>query len=138
MSIQAFDLSEILQRAAQSSRDDSDDRASSPPDVLCITLSEIAQRYAAPCPFKPGDLVTPRKGYNKKGAGQPHIVLEVFEEPVRTFDTTEDMADTGSPFFGAKLDMRIACEVSGVIMAYCTESWNMEPYTGPGSDARPF
>lgn len=52
------------------------------PEAQIATLREAMARYAAPCPFVPGDLVTPREGYGYTDAGLPHIVLEVLAEPM--------------------------------------------------------
>ena len=67
---------------AQMENDDTEDSPARPlAEALVETLRGAAARYAAPCPFKPGDLVTPRRGYNLKDSGEPHIVLEVFDPP---------------------------------------------------------
>ena len=47
-------------------------------------------------PFKVGDLVTPMRGTNIKDAGEPHIVLEIAEQPIRNFEATGDASATAS------------------------------------------
>lgn len=127
---------EMLASASRRHGGDLEDEApKSPPDVLCATLREVAERYVAPCPFKPGDLVTQRKGYNLKGNGEPGVVVEVASDPIRNFVCAEDQTDIASMAFGSKLDVRVACERSGNIIAHWQESWCLEPYTGPGANA---
>lgn len=103
----------------------------SPPDVLCVTLREVFERYAAPCPFKPGDLVTTIKGANLRGAGEPHMVLDVLDRPTPNFAAAEGAMDTSSCNFGQKRDMRLLCESEGRLTAFWVESWQFEPYALP-------
>lgn len=127
-----IELSEILS-AASRQRDTRPEPRKSPPDVLCTTLRETAARYIGPCPFKPGDLVTPRVSSPYTGAGSPHIVLEVAETPIRNIDGGK--SGVVSHLFGSRLDVRVACEEQGVIVAFWQESWHLETYTGLGSEA---
>lgn len=100
------------------------------PEAQVATLIEAFQRYAASCPFNPGDLVTPRKGHGYSDAGLPHIVLEVAEEPHRTFTPTSSMPVYAS-CFGCRLDVRVANFTSaGEIVTFWQESWCLEPYIG--------
>lgn len=101
------------------------------PEAQVATLLEVAARYAAPVPFKVGDLVTPRKGYNIRDAGDPHIVLEVPKFPIRNFAMGDDPSAFGSAFFGARLDIRVGTFDRGHVAAYWGESFRYEPYTGP-------
>ncbi|WP_336801697.1 hypothetical protein [Kaistia sp. MMO-174] len=98
------------------------------------TLRELFARYQTEKPFKVGQLVTPRAGFNLHGVGEPCVVLEMvgFDEAL----TSDE--EFGSPGFGARLDLRIATLANGshgehAIMAYWNESWQFEPYTGPGA-----
>lgn len=127
-----MDIARLLAGMEDRNQDQPSARAT-PPDVLCITLREIADRYAEPCPFKVGDLVTARACYNVQDAGEPCVVLEVLKAPVRNFDCTEDQTDIASMSFGAKIDVRIAKEMRGEIVSYWHESWTLEPYTGPNA-----
>lgn len=94
-------------------------------------LREALDRYIAPCPFKVGDLVTPRKNSSYRQGGDPHLVIEVFEQPVRNFST-----ETAQPGFGGKFDMRVICmiehRVAGrlnhYVCPYTVESWQFEPW----------
>lgn len=100
------------------------------PEVQVSTLQEAFKRYEDGCSFKAGDLVTPRAGYNYKGVGKPHIVLEVAAAPVRVFEISSNVR-TGSSNFGERLDVRVAChDDDGDIVAFWQESWRIEPYTG--------
>lgn len=96
-------------------------------------LKGAAKRYAAPIPFKRGDLVTPRAGSTLKNAGQPAIVLTINLEP--DFDLTpSDKNVPGSHDFGARYDMRVArmCDCGhGEILPHWVESWMFEPYVAP-------
>lgn len=94
-----------------------------------MELQQIAARYAAGCPFKPGDLVTPRQSYSLQGAGEPHVVLEVPPEPLRLRDIA-DPATALHPAFNERLDMRVACLAHvGHYFAYWGASWQYEPWT---------
>lgn len=130
------DLSELFRDAGIGPEEDAP-RASRPIDEAVIaTLREIQERYSTGCPFKPGDMVTPRKGYNLKHAGEPHIVLEVFSEPIRF---TPQSSDYGSTYYGSRLDMRVCC-LSGMrntydYVCFCSESWCYEPFIESLSDA---
>ena len=99
---------------------------SSPRDVLCVTLREVAENYARPCPFKVGDLVTPRNNGAYKGSGDPHIVIAVRENPEPIFEGLP-----GSPGFGFTPDIRVAGESHGDITLWWVESAEFEPYSGP-------
>lgn len=127
----AIPLDELL-GGMSSNRGQERDATNPVPEAQVATLSEAAERYAAGCPFKPGDLVTPRKGFNLKGAGDPCVVVEVPEVPYRNFETS-DPHDNGNPNYGGRLDVRILCFATGDVVAYWGESWKLEPYTGPGA-----
>lgn len=92
-------------------------------------LKDIVARYAAPCPFRVGDLVMARDGFGHGIPGQPAIVVEVPAQSLRIFNV-DDPQDTGSSSFGGKIDMRIATlDRSGRdYAAYWVESWCFEPY----------
>lgn len=78
------------------------------PEAQVMTLNEVFAAYSKPCPFKPGDIVTPRKTSRYSDVGMPHVVLEVAETPIRNFVATEDLSDITSSAFGARLDIRVA------------------------------
>ena len=106
--------------------DDDDDESSSSilTEVKITTLKETYERYAEACTFKPGEFVTPRKGANMKGAGDPHIVLEVLATPVVPLD------DAGGTNFGQRHDILIAGYGYGdnSIVSWLVQSWKLERY----------
>lgn len=117
MSLEAF-LDELNGRGG-------DRRASKPlPEAQVATLREVLDRYTSPCPFKVGDLVTARAGMNVKGAGEPHIVLEVFATPIRSHE------NPGSNTFVGRFDMRVATFPNASNVAcFSVESFTFERYT---------
>lgn len=115
-------LEELLRERSRQS----DDVELPLPEAQIATLREVRARFAAGCTFKPGDIVTPRKGYCLKGAGVPHIVLEVGAPPPPPAWPSVP-SDTGSSRFGARLDMRIAAhDGDGDISTWWVESWALE------------
>lgn len=119
--------------AAMHERDEDDDmpRRSRPiPEAQIEELKDICSRYVAGCPFKVGDIVTPRRGYNIKGSGHPHIVIEVPAEPHRPFDVIAPSEAASHPY-GARRDMRVVCMTDRGLSysAFWAESWTFEPYT---------
>lgn len=100
-------------------------KPATPPAVLARNLIDAAARYSIRA-FKPGDLVTPRRGFAMVGEGEPHVVLEIFQRntlPIM-FKSNSDSAPT---LFA---DMRICCEMNGDLHCYIAEAWMYEPYTG--------
>ena len=107
------------------------------PEAQVMTLREVFARYAAGCPFKPGDLVTPHPGMNQKKEGAPHIVLELspFGDPMRNFHVYEAM-DIYTESYGERLDMRVAVNAGGLVRMFWVPSWKFTPYApaeGEGS-----
>lgn len=131
-----MNMLDMLREMGGAEFEDREERApSSPPDVLCKTLREVADRYAAGCQFKVGDLVTPRKGYNIKDEGRPHIVVDVRHNAVADLTVPPDTGEIGNVTFGSRMDIRTAHEARGTMVMHWNESWQFEPYTGPGSEA---
>lgn len=111
--------------------DEDDDR----PDIADCgkveLLQDLFKRYSLTlnngCRFSPGDLVTPRRNSNVKGAGEPHIVLEVRNRPEPTF-----VGDNAvSSAFGVRQDIRVSCynKGSGSLALYWAESFEFEPWS---------
>jgi hypothetical protein len=96
--------------------------AETPSDVLAHTLLENYRRYAAGNPFKPGDLITPRRGYGLLGAGTPQVVMDVFEVGV-DYGSSENWCD-----------MRLMFEHEGQISSSIAESVLFERWTGEVAD----
>lgn len=132
----AMDLGEMLAAASRGHQHGEDDRPSSPPDVLCVTLKEIEQRYRLGCTFKPGDLVTPRRGYIYKGHGEPCVVVDVLAKPVVKLDV-ENFSGIGDACYGMRIDMRVLRQSKGDICGFWVESWCFEKYTGPIAEMHP-
>lgn len=83
--------------------DGTSERTTLPLGACIAALKDHARRLTTPCPFKCGDVVTVRPGTDVKGAGNPHVVVEVLTEPV-----TDRTAEGGSNRFLAKYTMRVA------------------------------
>lgn len=95
------------------------------------TLLETFQNYAAGCTFKPGDLITPRAGFNLHGVGIPHVVLEA----IPLADTRRNLSgDSDQASFGARIDLRYARLAASPydggtsVVAFWEESWKFERY----------
>ena len=112
--------------------DEDEDEGNRPLPEATVNDLRIAFANYGACNFKPGDLVTPRRGYNVKGAGEPHIVLEVPEAPVFVTSVSEPN-DIGSHAFGHRCNMRVACRMGQKIAAFWVESYAFETYTGAGA-----
>jgi len=108
-----------------------DQAASRPlPEAQIDELRRIEADYRAGCRFKVGHLVTPRKGRAIRDAGNPAIVLEVFDPPIRILAPVRDLFECGNNVFGARYDMRVASFTSGDYVAFIAESWHYETWTG--------
>jgi len=92
------------------------------PEAQCATLKEIFGAYSAPCPFRPGDLVTARKtcGQPDYLKGEPYIVLEVIKG--------DDRIEDGDDSFVRLLDMRVAVFFNSIYITPWVESFEFEPY----------
>lgn len=99
-------------------------------EAQIATLHETFARYAAPCPFQPGDIVTARAGYGHRGVGIPHVVLDV-RPPTYAFAAHEP-ADTTSNAYGRRLDIRVAAIAeksdNNAICCWWVESWEFETF----------
>lgn len=102
------------------------------PEAAVASLRETCDRYVRGNPFKVGDLVTARKGFNVKGGGDPHIVVELVGDamaPPPRF--VGDESAHGKSFYGARLDIRVAHISRGQMIMHWAESWQYEPYALP-------
>lgn len=103
-------------------------------EAQVMELQQAYEAYVAPCPFRPGQLVTPKRSSYLKGVGEPHVILEVLPEPVRYW--AREGTDVSSMANGSKLDIRVvAYSDSGHMVPYMGESWNYEPWY-PTVDSR--
>lgn len=96
------------------------------PEAQIVELHDFYERYIQDCPFKPGDLVTPMQNSGIKGAGDPHIVLEVVERPEPIL--APDKA--GSAAQGIRVNVRTATFYGPEdITMFWHEQQCLEPYT---------
>ncbi len=125
-----MNLEELLSaKIAQHMADETSETSTIIPEAAIATLRELAAIYTAPCAFKVGDIVTPRRASGMRGIGQPHIVIEVFPEPIRALDADLIGADDITHRnFAAKIDMRVLTIHRGEIVAWASESFFYEPY----------
>lgn len=99
------------------------------PEAQTEELKAIAARYSMGCQFRPGALVTPRPGFATKGVGQPHIVLEVKDDPRPDFTAEKTHVDSAA--YGRKFDMRVACYVrNDLVLTFWVESYQYETFGG--------
>lgn len=131
----SMELGDLLADASRGGRHQQQPQKS-PPDVLALTLKEVEQRYRIGCTFKPGDLVTPRRGYPYKDDGRPCVVVDVLAKPVVKLDV-ENFDGNGNTCYGQRIDMRIIHESGGDICGHWVESWCFEKYTGPVAELHP-
>lgn len=124
------DLRDSIAQAMQQMSERSSEENRAPkqdPAILAFTLQEAAQRHAKGCPFKPGDLVTPRKGYNLKGAGEPHVVMEIMAPEPQRGEAAEKAYMGG---IARIYDMRVLSCVREDLIAYYAESYCYEAWKG--------
>lgn len=126
------DLNELLQGLEELTKGggDTNKRDRVPAKVL-KRMRELYQRYEASeakCPFKPGDLVTPEENLNIRGAGEPHVVLEVIPGH-HVFASGEDVTSSA---FGRRIDMRVVRTENHngdwIMLPFWVESWCYVPY----------
>lgn len=101
-------------------------------EARVMDLEMLCAVYSAPCQFTVGDLVTPRSIAPYTRSGEPHIVIEVPQVPVRNFNVTNPN-EIRSNCYGQRCDMRILGPDPDCISPYWVESWAFEFYRGPGS-----
>jgi hypothetical protein len=113
-----MDISRLLRVA-----EDADDRPRLDPEVAVFRLREAAARFAAPVPFKVGDLVTVRRDAPLTGSGEPQIVIEV--RPDADLDWA---GEHGSWSFGSRNQVRALRFISGDICPCWVEAAHLEPW----------
>lgn len=85
------------------------------PEAQVEQLLQLQKAYAKGCPFKPGDVVTPKRGTTINNQGEPHVVLAVFD--TSDYDKTNFL----------RIDIRVVCFASNeIVTAFLGESWNYE------------
>lgn len=117
--------------------DDDDDSFSSPMDLMrkmlgmgdekelpvdeqLTLLKEAADGFINRPSFEVGELITPRKHSSTKGAGNPHIVVEVLDDPIDTAKMAS--VEVGSNAMGKKIDLRVLCIYGDRVAAHLVES----------------
>lgn len=86
-------------------------------------------RYIGACPFKPGDLVTPRAESTimTSECGKPYLVIEVAAG--HRYNWTGDF---GTFTYGFRTNMRVMSIKHDVIVPMWQDSAEYEAYIGPG------
>ena len=105
-------------------------------EAQIMTLQELFAVYRVPR-FKAGDVIMPRKGSVHRWEGEPCIVLETRYGAEPLIAPVEDPTEYAAPFYGARLDLRVACFSGHTYNAYWVESWGFEFYQPPAA-ARPI
>lgn len=95
------------------------------PEAQIATLREVSAAYQARCPFKVGDIVTPKPTSTYDDKGVPHVVLEVAANPIRDFEPGNCLMHN----YGCRLDIRVGVLVGDEVVAYWQESWQHQLYT---------
>lgn len=123
-----INIEQLMRAAQQSSANGKGDESLPDADAQIKDLIAIKERYTEGCPFKVGDLVTPRKGFNLRGVDQPAIVLQVLEKPLQ--DLSNSAEQMNSCMYGCKIDMRVLrYSDSKTIVAWWEESWKFRKYS---------
>lgn len=121
-------MRDFMRMLAESHGDDETSTCSkADPAAVVMDLREAAALYAtsvASCPYKIGDIVTPRQHFTVKGAGEPHIVVDMVADVSPLFDSGEP----GSNAWGKRIDMRIIQMSNGNRVSHWVESFEFELY----------
>lgn len=115
------DISELMSLLGRHNQPEEDDFSGNK-GADALSLRELVERYEKGVPFKRGDLVTPRRGYNLRGEGHPCVVLDVFPQKWPTNDNG-GVIDVD--------DMRIGRIIKGRVIKVYAEAVDYEHYTGP-------
>lgn len=132
-------LEELLGKLSQETEDNEDGPPVTPEAAVMRMMEILPAIVAGKCRFKVGDFVTPRSGMNLRSVGEPHMVIEVFDDPVRVFATSADSEETGSVHNGCRFDMRTVCvkrDRKGIdaVVPFMHESWQFEAWYPTGDD----
>lgn len=99
-----------------------------PPSVQAKRLVQqyrIYERCLTEDVFKPGDLVTPRPEANLKGAGQPHIILEINRQAPQFNGATP-----GGTTWGRKPEIRVMAMYGETFAIFWCEMHEYEAWKG--------
>lgn len=122
-----IDLSEIMRGSGDAAYQQAVKKAGPEPcvEARLMELEAAGARYDSPCPFKVGDVVTPRVNSALRHSGKPHRVVEVYAEPHRSWN-----GEASLPQFGARYDMRVmAMNDFHQIIVWSAESWVYEKWS---------
>lgn len=75
------------------------------------------------CPFKVGDIVTPRANSITTNSGKVHVVLEL-----RSANPPDFHGEVGTVEYGRRHDMRVAAFYGDTIARHWVESIDFEPF----------
>lgn len=113
--------------------------ASDPPEIqreaMAMRLKEALPRFQRACPFKVGDLITPYPDAPVRGAGDPHLVIDVEPEAEEVFAEFEGLPGLHS----AKFDIRalfLSTDRATLHPIWSESAW-YEPYPSAASRAAP-
>lgn len=94
-------------------------------DAALVTLAEFNNNYTNRVGrFAVGDVITPRKGTAYRSAGNPHMVCEVIDPPLRFTG-----ADPSSHKYGMDYDLRVMTMYDDIVTCFTVESWAFDPWT---------
>ena len=93
-------------------------------EAAVARLQDVAQAFHAPFPFKVGDLITPRADAPIKGAGEPHLVVEVNPNAEALVDE-----EFGASTYGARPTIRSLHLSNDKVVAHWSEHWFFVPWT---------
>lgn len=122
-------MNDFMRMLAEAHSDDNEMpfRNKADPEAVMMDLREAATIYAASlkaCPFAIGDVVTPRENFTTKGAGEPHIVVDIVKNDAPLFNS----GDAGSNAWGMRIDFRFIGLSKGKRVAHWGESYEFELY----------
>ncbi|MGN6539145.1 MAG: hypothetical protein ACTHKQ_25890 [Mesorhizobium sp.] len=103
--------------------DDDDSRGEGLPEAQIERLKEVAARIAAGNKFKVGDIVTVRKDAPVKGAGKPHLIIEIDKDAPRYQGTV------GNWPFAVRHDVILISVVGDSIAPHAVPFWALEAFS---------
>lgn len=92
------------------------------PEAAIARLSEVLDRINAPVPFRPGDVVTIREDAPVRGAGKPHIVVEVVSDAPLFLGTPGDWPEA------ARRNVVVISLRGDSIATHMVAHWMLQPF----------
>lgn len=137
MSVRMGTIGELMSALGQQSRETEHEPPRPLHEAQIMELREAWARFQVPARerFVLGQLVTPTRGSPIDSAGEPHLVVEMPETPLRPVPALEDATGVFAPSFYPRLDLRVMRWTgtrSGVFCAtpFWVESWCFVAYEG--------